>query len=80
MDIKLKKYHNRKIIKLPMKSQIQEILVNTYLLSPEKEKIQICFRGHDNSGIIELSPKEAEHLTALLNSQINISKNTRIIR
>ena len=59
MKIKVKKQHDRGLVKLEGSGEIKEVMIHSDMLDNEKGKISICFRGHNSSGIVELTEKEA---------------------
>lgn len=79
MEIKLKKRSQGRVIKIRSKNQIKEILISEDLHNPDKEKINICFRGKNNSGLIELNFREAQKLLKSLSSKIKLINDIKII-
>lgn len=61
-------------------NKIKEILIKEDLMDTDNSTINLCFRGKDNSGIIEMTHKEAEELTSMLDSKLNLVKKSRIIK
>jgi len=80
MKIRVKKLHDGRVVKLESGGEIREVLIHSDLFDKEKGKISICFRGHKNSGIVELSEKEANDLYKTLGSKIDLIKEIKIIR
>jgi hypothetical protein len=80
MIIKIKRLRGGRISKMIAGGEIKEILVHTDLLSPSKEKISICFKGSKNSGIVELSDDEVDHLYKTIHSKIKLVKGVKIIK
>ncbi len=80
MIIKLKKQgflgHSRTIAE----STIDDILIKEDLLSPEKEQVNIYFRGEDASGILELNRGEVDALMNSLKSNTRLVKKSKIER
>ena len=54
--------------------------VNAVKVDDEKKRVLVCFRGHRDSGIIDLSSKEASELYDTLKSQLGIVKEVKVIR
>ena len=79
MDIKLKRLSKGKVIKIKANNSIKEILISEDMMNPDKEKINICFRGNNNSGIIELNHSEAQRLVKSLTNKLKIIKDIKII-
>jgi hypothetical protein len=80
MRIRVKKLHSGRIVKLESGGEIREVLIHSDMFDKEKGKISICFRGHKNSGIVELSEKEANDLYKTLGSKIDLIKEIKIIK
>jgi hypothetical protein len=80
MKVKVKKLHTKGIVKIEGSGDIKEVMIHSDLLDAEKGKISICFRGHNSSGIVELTEKEANDLYKTLGSKINLIKEIKIIR
>lgn len=60
--------------------EIKEVLLNADLIDSKKKNISICFRGNRDSGIVELSHKEAEDLLDTLKKELNVIKEIKVIR
>lgn len=80
MIIKIKKMHNKQILRTESRVEIKEILIKEEMMHPKEEKIMICFRGEENSGIIELSDEEIEKITKSVNKKTKLIKKTKIIK
>ena len=80
MKVKVRKLHSKGIVKVEGSGEIKEVLIHTDMFDVERGKISICFKGHNSSGIVELSEKEANDLYRTLGSKINLIKEIKIIR
>jgi hypothetical protein len=80
MKIRVKKLHSGRVIKLESGGEIREVLIHSDMFDKERGKISICFRGHKNSGIVELSEREANDLYRTLGSKIDLIKDIKIIK
>jgi hypothetical protein len=80
MIVKTKKILNNRIIKVEANAEIKEVLINTNIMDIKNEKVQVCFRGSNNSGIIELSAKEAHELYKTINDKLSLVKQVKIIK
>jgi hypothetical protein len=74
MRIRVKKSIPYGVSKIESSSNIDDIVVEENLLSPEKETISIFFRGNDSSGILNLTTKEFESLMNSVKPNINLVK------
>ncbi|MEK6860179.1 MAG: hypothetical protein AABX54_05185 [Nanoarchaeota archaeon] len=80
MRIRVKKLHSRGLVKLEGSGEIKEVMIHSDMFDNEKGKISICFRGHNSSGIVELSEKEANDLYKTIGSKVNLIKEIKIIK
>ena len=80
MKIKVKKVLQNGITRVEGHGSIKEVMAHADIMNLEKETIQICFRGHDISGIIELSPHEAESLSKSFAPLVKLKKNIKILK
>lgn len=80
MNIKLKKLHSGRVVRMQGSGEIKEISIEGDMLDVKKEKIMVCFRGRESSGIIELTEEEADNLVKSLKSNINLVKSAGIIK
>ncbi|MDP2925954.1 MAG: hypothetical protein Q8N99_06285 [Nanoarchaeota archaeon] len=79
MHIKVKKLYEGRIIKFESFGEIKEVMIHSDLYDANKGKISICFRGKNNSGIIELSEKETNDIYKTLSKKIGLIKDIKII-
>ncbi|VVB77958.1 Uncharacterised protein [uncultured archaeon] len=80
MKVKVKKLHSKGLVRIEGSGEIKEVLIHSDMFDAEKGKISLCFRGHNSSGIVELTEKEANDLYKTLGSKINLIKDIKIIR
>jgi hypothetical protein len=80
MNIKLKKQISNKIVRLETSGEIKEILINEDIFNPKDAQIQVCFRGENNSGIVELSKKELESIYADAMKKAGLAKSAKVIK
>lgn len=62
MELKLKKLINNKVIRVEAKGELKEIFIQEDFIKPDSNKFSMCFRGQDQSGIIELNSEEINSL------------------
>ena len=80
MKIKVKKLEHGEVKRVESRASINEVLSSYDILNPESAVIQVCFRGLNSSGILELSAHEAEKLSKSLAPLIKLKKKTKIFR
>ncbi|MBS3070999.1 hypothetical protein J4407_01725 [Candidatus Pacearchaeota archaeon] len=63
MRVRTKKlFDGGKIGKLETSGEIREIITKEDFLNPKGIVLEVCFRGENSSGIIELSPEEVNNI------------------
>ena len=77
MQIRIRKQNQDGMVRLESSGELKEILINEDILDSYNEKVSLCFRGKNSSGIIDLSPKEIEKLYDSVNDRIGTIKNFR---
>jgi hypothetical protein len=80
MLLKVKKQDNDGLLRFESRGEIREILINEDIMNPRLETIAVCFVGKNSSGIIELSPKEIEHLYAQVKNRMHLIKGFQVIK
>ncbi len=60
MKIRTKKILDGKVARLETAGNLKEIFIKEDLFEPKEAIVEICFRGENSSGILELSRKEIE--------------------
>lgn len=80
MRIRSKKLFNGRIVRFESGGEIKEILIHTDIANPTREKVSICYKGAKNSGIVELSTEEVEHLYKTIHSKIKLVKDFKLIK
>jgi len=80
MDVKTKKLFSGHVERMESSGDIQEILINEDFLVPEESKIQLCFRGHNSSGIIEISKTELEKVYSDVMSRAGLAGKAQVIK
>ncbi|MBN2454227.1 hypothetical protein JXB11_01645, partial [Candidatus Woesearchaeota archaeon] len=63
-------------VRLETKGEIKEVLINESFMA-DGETISLCFRGKSSSGIIDLTPKEAEMLINTVKGRLHLIKGIR---
>ncbi|MEK6875532.1 MAG: hypothetical protein AABX30_02520 [Nanoarchaeota archaeon] len=77
MEIKLKRIHEGRMLRLKGDGKIKDVFEKADIINPKNSKIDLCFRGENSSGIVEVSIKEAEELTKTLSNLVRVSKKTK---
>jgi hypothetical protein len=80
MKVKTKKLHSRGIFRLETGGEIKEVAINEDLLHPDKETVQIFFRGKISSGILELSAEEIDMIAKKIQPKTKLAKDVKILR
>lgn len=80
MQIKTKKKNADRIVRLETFGDIKEILIKEDLFDKKESKIEVCFRGHNSAGIIELSRKEVDAIYKEVLSKDKIFRNVKVMK
>jgi len=80
MNLKVKKQNSDGIVRLETSGQIKEVLLKEDFLKPEKASVNVCFRGKDSSGIIELSPSEVKELYKEIMPKLKILEGVKVMK
>lgn len=80
MEIKVKKENQGGIVRLETSGILKEILIKEDIINPKKARIELCFRGENSSGIIELSPKEIEETYNESVKRLHLLKDGKIMK
>ena len=80
MNVKTKKTKFRGILRLETSGEVKEIILREDFLKPKDASIQICFRGENGSGIVELSPEELDRIYRDSTPKMNLLKGTKIMK
>ena len=80
MRLRVKKLHENKVLRMESVGGVKEVIINEDLLHPEKESVSVCFRGHDSSGILDLTPREIENIYNSIKTEKKLIKGVKIIR
>jgi hypothetical protein len=79
MKIKIRKSNGDGIVRLETSGEIKEILINEDILNPKDESISLCFRGKNSSGIVDLTPSEAEMFINSVKNRLHLIKGMKRI-
>ena len=77
---KIRKINKDGHVRLETSGEIKEVLVHENILSPDREHIDICFRGKDSSGIIQLTTKEFDSIVADTKRRTHLIKGMKVFR
>ena len=80
MQVRIRKHNPDGVVKLETSGEIKEILVNEDFLNPHKESISLCFKGKSSSGIVDLTPNEAEMLMNSVKNRLHLIKGIKRFR
>jgi len=79
MEIKVKKFERGSIVRIEGKGEIKELFVNEDILASSGEKISICFKGDNISGIIDFSKEEIDKLDNTIKKKLNFIKDIKML-
>ncbi|MBS3092631.1 hypothetical protein J4466_04390 [Candidatus Pacearchaeota archaeon] len=80
MKLRVKKLHENKVLRFEAGGEVKEILINEDLLHPDKESVSLCFKSHNSSGIIDLTPREVDRLYNSIKNKKQLIKDIKIMQ
>lgn len=80
MNIKLKKMHEGRIVRMEGYGDIEDVVINENLLDPKEISVSLFFRRENSSGILELTSKEVEILNKEIVSNMHLFKNVSVLK
>jgi hypothetical protein len=80
MRIKAKKQNEDGIVKLETSGELKEIIVKEDFLNPNNSLTELCFRGKNSSGIVELTTREIEMLNREIETRKNLLKGIKVLK
>ncbi len=72
MNVKTKKLSNGRVVRIESIGSVKEVIIKEDLLKPEELKVEVCYKGSNASGIIELSRAEIEMLYEEIAPKIDV--------
>lgn len=80
MNIKTKKRNSDGIVRLETSGSIKEIFVKSDFLKPKDNKISVCFKGKNSSGIVEFNEKEIKEIYEELQEKSRLMNNVKVMK
>ncbi len=80
MIVRTKKLHDHGIARVEASGEIKEIIINEDLMHPKHMTVSVCFRGHNGSGIVELTPKEVDEIQKELSSKKKMLGKVKVMK
>lgn len=81
MKIRVKKQEfDESVLRIQGEGEVKEIFVSEDFVHPEKELISLCFRGHNTSGIVEISLKDLDAIHNALKEKKHVFKGVKILK
>lgn len=80
MRIKAKKQNEDGIVRLETSGELKEIIVKEDFLNSNNSLIELCFKGKNSSGIVELTPREIDILNKEFQNKNKILKDIKVMR
>jgi hypothetical protein len=77
MRIRIKKRNIFKTIKIDSFNKIDDIVFKEDILNPEKEQINIYFRGENSSGILNLNKNETQRFIDTISPLLKLIKESK---
>ena len=80
MKVKTKKQNQGKIVRLETSGEIKEVRINEDILNPEEVSVALCFRGKDNSGVVELTSEEINFISKKISPKMKLVKDVKVMK
>jgi len=81
MRIKTKKQDQKDIVRLETYGGLKEVIVKEDIFNSKGNLVELCFRGENSSGIVELTADEIERINAeFQKGRKQISKNVKVMK
>ncbi|MBI2043811.1 hypothetical protein HYT24_00405 [Candidatus Pacearchaeota archaeon] len=80
MKVRTKKLHDRGIAKVETSGEIKEIIINEDFMNPKGLSVSVCFRGHNGSGIVDLTAEEINEIQSELSSKKKLLGKVKVMR
>jgi hypothetical protein len=80
MKIRTKKLINNKVIRVASQGELKEVFIEEDIMKKESAKIQLCFKGDMQSGIIELNSEEIDTLYKELKSNKEMLQGVKVLK
>ena len=81
MRVKVKKQNQNRIVRVDAYGGLKEVVIKEDIFDSKNNLVEVCFRGENSSGIVELSVDDVEKINAELEkSRKKISKNVKVMK
>jgi hypothetical protein len=80
MRIKAKKQNEDGIVRLETSGELKEIIVKEDFLNSNNSLIELCFKGKNSSGIVELTPREIDMLNKEFEDKKQLLKGIKVMK
>ncbi len=80
MHIKIRKQNADGEMRLAVRTTVREIRIKENFAHPRKEMVEICFRGQNTSGIIEMPVKEFEGIANGVKARSHLVKSVHVVK
>ncbi len=80
MHIKVRKQNADGEMRLAVRAGVKEVRIKEDFARPRREIVEICFRGQNTSGIIEMPVREFESVAQGVKVRSHLVKSVHIIK
>ena len=80
MKVRIKKKNMDGIVRLESSSELKEIVIKEDFLKPKNTSIELCFKGRESSGIVDLGIRELEIINREVEKKKHIFGDVKIMK
>ncbi len=80
MKVRIKKQNKDGIVRLESSSLLKEIIIKEDLLKPKEASLEICFKGKESSGIVDLTLNELEMINKEVEKKKHLLGNIKVMK
>lgn len=80
MKVMTKKLHEKGVARIETSGEIKEIILNEDLMNPKQVSVDVCFRGQNSSGIVQLTSQEVGEIHKELSSKKKLIGKVKVLK
>ncbi len=78
MQLKMRKQNTDGEVRVETRGKVTEIRIREDFMSPNKETVELCFRGNNSSGIIMMNRKEFNTIAREVGMHTKLIKSVKL--
>jgi hypothetical protein len=80
MQIKTKKYNADGLVRLETSGELKEIIIHEDFLQPNSASVNLCFKGKNSSGIVQMTLGEIRYLAREIEPKLAMAQQVKILK